>query len=148
MPNVSLNDPISPTQEEMELAKVSSRQLASCPHEDLRVQIGDTNEVIVLPGAAVRILNDTLAAMAEGDAVAMIPIRAELTTQQAADLLGVSRPFLVRQMEEGVIPYRKVGTHRRVLFSELMRYRRSAAEQCTRNLEELTALGQEMDMGY
>jgi excisionase family DNA binding protein len=86
--------------------------------------------------------------MADGDAVSLVPVHAELTTQQAADLLGVSRPFLIKQLEEGLIPYSKVGRHRRIARNDLMRYRRTVMEQRERALEELTADGQATDPGY
>ncbi len=148
MSTLSTHDPVTPTAEEAELARKSSRQLAQFPRQDLSVRIVDTDEQVVLPASAVRLLIDLLSAMAEGNAVTLIPIHAELTTQQAADLLGVSRPFLVKQLEDGVIPYRKVGTHRRVLFSDLMVYKRSMTESRATALEELTSQGQELDMGY
>ncbi len=148
MSTLSTHDPVTPTAEEAELARESSRQLAQFPSQDLSVRIVDTGEQVVLPASAVRLLIDLLSAMGEGNAVTLIPIHAELTTQQAADLLGVSRPFLVKQLEDGVIPYRRVGTHRRALFSDLMAYKRSMTESRATALEELTSQGQELDMGY
>ena len=148
MSTLTMHEPVTPTPDEAELARASSRQLARFLRQKLTVRIADTDEQVVLPAPAVRLLIDLLSAMAEGNAVTLIPIHAELTTQQAANLLGVSRPFLVKQLEDGLIPYRKVGTHRRVLFSDLMAYKKSMLDSRTRALQELTTQGQELDTDY
>jgi excisionase family DNA binding protein len=120
---------VTPTPDDALLAQESSRRLArlvaSKPKEPLRFRIETENvpeETVSIPAAAFRLLSDILTQMAQGNAVTLIPIHAELTTQQAADTLNVSRPFLVEQLEKGVIPYRKVGTHRRILYKDLMDY--------------------------
>lgn len=144
----ALNEPIVPTGGEIDLAKASSRRLAPFRSKNLKVHIAETDEQIELPAAAVRLLVDLLSTMAEGNAVTLIPIHAELTTQQAADLLNVSRPFLIRELEADVIPYRKVGSHRRILFSDLMKYKHKIDNKRHEVLDELAAQAQELDMGY
>jgi excisionase family DNA binding protein len=114
-----------PTEHEAELARQSSRVLSAYAHraESLRVELNDEGhrETIVLPAGAVRLLLDLLTQMAEGNAVTVLPMQAELTTQQAADILNVSRPYLVKLLDAGAIDHRKVGTHRRVLLRDLVK---------------------------
>jgi excisionase family DNA binding protein len=148
MTTLTMHEPVTPSVDDARLAKASSQRLAPFQNRNLKVRINETGERIELPAAAVRLLVDLLSAMAEGNAVTLIPIHAELTTQQAADLLGVSRPFLVGQMEADLIPYRKVGTHRRVLFSDLMRYKHEIDSKRHEALDELAKQAQELDLGY
>lgn len=149
----STREPVIPTAQESAIAKEASRALAThLKHlPKLHFQILEdraTPEKLVLPTAAIRMLLDILTEMAAGNAVTLIPIHAELTTQQAADALNVSRPFLVSLLEEKKIPYRKVGTHRRILFEDLMRYKKQIdADRCAA-LDQLTKEAQELNMGY
>ena len=122
-----------PTQAEATLAREAGillkRVVGKRPAVRLRLEMEGTEpdgEALSLPEAATRLLLHILDEMANGNAVALVPMHAELTTQQAADMLNVSRPFLVRLIEEGRLPHRKVGTHRRVRMDDLMAYRRRA----------------------
>src|SRR3972149_2034125 len=114
--------PSLPSEEEVKLARESSRLLAAFVGRGkaarLKVVIG--NEEITVPVAALRLLVDILAQMAEGNAVTIMPIHVELTTQEAADFLNVSRPHLVGLLERNEIPFRKEGTHRRGPFKDLL----------------------------
>lgn len=146
---------VTPSPDDALLAQESSRRLArfvaakSKKPLNLRIQPEDApEETVSIPASAIRLLNDMLTQMAQGNAVALIPIHAELTIQQAADILNVSRPFLVEQLEKNAIPYRKVGTHRRILFKDLMDYKANMDRNRLQALEELSAQGQELGMGY
>ncbi|MDX9989544.1 helix-turn-helix domain-containing protein [Thiothrix unzii] len=139
-----------PTQEDTELAVESSRLLAACigKGESACLRLHNGNELLQVPVKAIRLLVDILDAMARGDAVSLIPIHKELTTQEAANILNVSRPYLVKLMEAGEIPFHKNGVRRRVFFKDLMEYKQKRDQASMLLLDELTAEAQEFEMGY
>src|SRR5262249_52968320 len=140
-------DTVIPDEEDAKLATESSRLLAQKPEGKLRVRVDDGQE-IPLPKGAARLLSYLLIEMSRGNAVTLMPIHAELTTQQAAEHLHVSRPYLVRLLENGELPFHKVGTHRRVKFADLEAYRRKAYAASQSALDELAAQAQELHLGY
>jgi len=140
-----------PDHESSSLARTSaeelSRLLGQIPKaERARVQL-DGNDLI-LPRHALALLRDLLVEMAQGNAVTIVPTHAELTTQEAANLLNVSRPYLVKLLESKAIPFSKTGTHRRIRYQDLIAYRDQQEQDSQSALEELTTQAQELDMGY
>ncbi|PJE98241.1 DNA-binding protein [Streptomyces carminius] len=107
---------------------------------------GEEAGPLTLPREAVELLATMLAHLAAGRSVSIVPQNAELTTQQAADLLNVSRPFLIGLLQAGEIEYRKVGKHRRIPAASLLEYKRRDDERRRQAAEELTELGQEMGL--
>lgn len=141
-----------PTEQESAQARESSRVLSMYARrtKPLQVELSDDDhhEVISLPAGAVRLLLDLLTQMAEGNAVTLLPMHAELTAQQAADILNVSRPYLVKLLDNGTISHRNVGTHRRVLLHDLIAYKRQVDRDRSSALDELTRQAEDLNMGY
>lgn len=146
--------PIPPTEEDATVAQASSRTLASYvqnqgAYRTIKVVQDDTTgETVAIPAEAFRLLVEILAQMAKGNAVTLVPIKKQLTTQEAADILNVSRPYLVGLLESGEIPYRKVGTRRRVSYQDLIDYKNRDDAERMKILDELVAEAQELNMGY
>jgi excisionase family DNA binding protein len=136
-----------PSADEANLAKETGRLLAARPAR-APLQLGFVDDPerrgIKLPESAVRLLIKILEEMARGNAVTIIPVHAELTTQEAADLLNISRPSLIELLNAGEIEYRKVGTHRRVRFEALMAYKRKNEAARAAALDALAAYDQEI----
>ena len=114
----------------------------------LRVRDRGQEEPIELPAGAVRLLTRVLEAMAAGRGVTLIPEGAELTTVQAADVLNVSRPFLIKLLDENAIPHRKVGKHRRVRMEDVVAYKEAIDRERDQVLDQLTREAQEQGLGY
>ena len=141
-----------PPPEEVELARVSGQRLAPLAQRGrsllMEVRNAGQKQTIELPAGAVRLLAAILADMASSRAVAVVRQNAELTTQQAADFLNVSRPFLIRLLDDRKIPFRLVGTHRRVRFEDVLAYKEGIDRERRKVLDELAVEAQELDMGY
>ena len=141
-----------PSAQEAALARSSGQSLSRLIRKNrlltLKVTDTDQEQPIELPPGAVLLLMDILEAMAAGRGVTIIPENAELTTVQAADVLNVSRPFLIKLLEERALPCRKVGAHRRIRMEDVMAYKARIDAERETVLDQLVAEAQESDMGY
>ena len=102
-----------------------------------------------LPESVYRVLVETVRELAEGNAVAVLPVRTELTTQEAADLLNVSRPYLIKLIEQGTVPCTlTAGNHRRLRLSDVLAYRRVRDEERRAALDEMSAEAERLGLRY
>ncbi|MFF5158806.1 helix-turn-helix domain-containing protein [Streptomyces sp. NPDC000348] len=117
-------------------------------NEDIQVHLetGATDEALVLPRPVAEMFASMLAALANGQGVQIMPVDAVLTTQQAADMLNVSRPYLIGLLESGEIPYKLVGRHRRIRFADLRQYLREDDAKRKEAADELMELDQELGL--
>ncbi|MCY1547445.1 DNA binding domain, excisionase family [compost metagenome] len=114
--------------------------------EETEIEIEETNERIKIPSRALKFLGEILKAMGEGKPISIVPIATEVTTQKAAELLGCSRPHLVKLLEDGEIEYIKVGKHRRVKFEDVLAYRRKMKEEQKRNIIDIMGSDEELGL--
>ena len=140
-----------PDHETVRLARVGAAELGrllnKLPEAD-RAHVKLDGQDLILPRQALILLRDLLADMAQGNAVAIVPLHAEMTTQQAADILNVSRPYLITLLEKGELRFTRVGTHRRIQFKDLMAYKDKIKEQSSNAMDELVKIAQENNLGY
>ena len=141
-----------PTNEEIEKAKSSSRTLSKYADADeikisIKNAINDSEE-LELSGHVVQLLLNVLSEMSKGNAISIMPIHAELSTQEASNILNVSRPFLIGLLEKGKLPFHKVGTHRRVYAKDVVDYKQQIDADRLSTLEKLTEESQKLGMGY
>jgi excisionase family DNA binding protein len=144
---------IIPSEQEIKLAQQFSKilsgvSLKKAKSVDILLEGVRPLKGVTLPLSVFKLLMMALTQMAKGNAVMLLPVNAELTTQKAADLLNVSRPYLIRLLEENKIPFRKVGTHRKILLQDIMLYKLTIDKARLKILDELTQEAQNLKMGY
>lgn len=145
------------SKEDLELAKAAQRCIVSALDHSRAIHIAivedgiersDEAPLLRLPPKALRLFADVLGSLAQGKAVAIMPKELDVTTQEAAMFLNVSRPYLVRLLEEGKIAYHKVGTHRRIRFADVLQYKEDRQKISQDALQKLADQAQELNMGY
>ncbi len=145
--NTSKEKASLPNNEDALLARASAQELsvllAKTPKAE-RAHVKLDGHDFILPRHALGLLRDLLSEMAQGNAVTIVPTHAELTTQEAANMLNVSRPFLIKLLEEGEIPHHKVNKHRRIRFDDLMAYKKRQTMQSAKALDDLAQQAQEL----
>ncbi len=143
-----------PIQREVQAAMQGQRDLSAylaTRYDTQRIQIFDDDNKahqVELPTSALRLLVDILAELADGNAVKVVSIQAELTTQQAAQLLNVSRPHVVKLLTDGVLRFHKAGKHRRVRLADLMQFKAERDRASEKAMEALAKQAQELRLGY
>jgi excisionase family DNA binding protein len=143
------------TKEEQEIAKNSiskvhatSKIVVKNKNTFVKIKIQENGDSLKIPKKAVLLLFDILDNMAQGKSFTLIPSDSEISTQQAADMLNVSRPHLVKLLEEGKIPFKKVGAHRRIELKNLIEYQQKNEDNKNKKLDFLTKQAQDLNLGY
>ena len=141
-----------PTETDRALARESRKVVNECLSESgscqLKIFVDGVERNIQVPMIAMRVLTEALRQIALGKAAVVMPLDAEISTQQAADILNVSRPYLVGLLENNEIPFRRVGAHRRVRLLDILNYKRRNDEERMKVLDKLAAQAQELKLGY
>lgn len=130
-----------PTRSEQEAARRSfpalEESLKSLAKDTTEIEIEETAQKITVPTMALQLLTRILRDLGEGRPVQIVPIAAEMTTQAAAEMLGCSRPHVIKLLEQGKIPFTKIGKHRRVKFEDVMKYRKAMKEAQRQLLKDM-----------
>ena len=155
MRNETLLEPVH-SRKDVELTKAAQRCImAALDHSNaakiVLLEEGQPPEqapTLELPPQALRAIADLLGLMAQQQPIMLMPQKHELTTQEAAALLNVSRPFVIKQIENGVLSCKKIGRHRRIEFQELMQYKSRMQQQTNQALADLAMVSQELGLEY
>lgn len=146
----TFNDIKRPSKSEQMLAQKSYASLVSALDRvktDLaEIEIEETGEKITVPKRALFLLGKILKAMSQGKPISIVPIATEVTTQSAAEILSCSRPHLVKLLEEGKIPYTKVGKHRRMMFEDVLKYKQQLKEEQKQHLIDIMTSDEEIGL--
>ena len=125
-----------------------SKRIKSSREKGVKIKIQESGEYITIPKKALTLLFSIIHNMAEGKSISIVPSISEVSTQQAADMLNVSRPHFIKLLETRKIPYKKVGSHRRVLLQDILVYKEQLSKQRESQLDFLSRQAQDLNLGY
>ena len=138
---VTTNDIKKPNKCERKLAKDSYASLISSidqlQSDQVEIEIEETRDKIILPVKALNLLGDILKAMSQGKPISIVPLATEVTTQKASEILGCSRPYLVKLLEEGKIEFTKIGKHRRIKYEDVIDYKMKMKDEQKQRLIDM-----------
>lgn len=137
-----------PAQQRQAEQTLKSLKKSRFSKDSVYLTVSKDSSPISIPSDAVSYLEQILELMANGQQVQILLGSQSFTTQQAADYMNVSRPYVVKLMENGVLPFTKVGKHRRIKFKDLQTYHTDQQNKARKTLEKLAKQAQELDMGY
>ena len=128
--------------------QVVLRRIKSSWEKGIKIKVQETGEFITIPKKALTLLSAIIQNMAEGKTISIVPSNSEVSTQQAADMLNVSRPHLIKILETKKIPFKNIGSHRRILLKDIMEYKEQLAKQREAQLDFLSHQAQDLNLGY
>jgi len=132
----------------VKLIEKSEKKVLKSKKNVVKLRLQESEESMEIPFNAFILLKSILSNMAEGKSMTLIPSDSEISTQQAAEILSVSRPHIVKLLEKGEIPYRKVGSHRRIALNDLIAYKAKFEKLRRKNLDILAKEAQDLNLGY
>jgi excisionase family DNA binding protein len=133
---------------EQQLAKEALGVFVKNKKQSKKVFIDINKKTTELPTQVIKILQEALLFVSQGEQVTLIATNNEYTTQEAADVLEISRPYLIKLLKDGKIPFRKVGSHRRIKVADVIAYKELYDKQRREQLVFLTRQAQELKIGY
>jgi excisionase family DNA binding protein len=139
-----------PSKQEQKVAIESYNALTSVidqlHSDETEIEIEETKDKIVIPIRALKFLGDILKAMSQGKPISIVPVATEVTTQKAAEILGCSRPYLIKLLETGKIEFTKVGKHRRIMFEDILKYKKQMKEEQKKNIIDIMNFDEEIGL--
>jgi excisionase family DNA binding protein len=139
-----------PTKKEQRVAIESYSALSSIlsqlKQDDTEIEIEETNDRIKIPFKALKLLSEILKSMSEGNPISIVPIATEVTTQKAAEILGCSRPHLVKLLDQGEIDFTMVGRHRRILFEDVIKYKNEMKQKQKKHIIDIMNFDDEIGL--